>query len=95
MENFTGNEGERFGKRAAEKIGGAVEVAGQKLDAAVDYVESAKQSAKQTLDQACQDGWKGMKEKVMEYTRTEPLSALLIAAGTGLLFGWLTKRSRG
>lgn len=95
MENFSGNETERFGKRAAEKIGSAAEVAGQKLDAAVDYVESTKQSAKETLDQVRQDGWTGMKEKAMEYARTEPLNALLIAAGSGLLLGWLTKRARG
>lgn len=94
MENFSGNESDRLGKRAAETISGAVEVAGQKLDAAVDYVGSAKN----TLGHACQDGWKGMKGlkgKVMEYTRTDPLNALLIAAGTGLVLGWLTKRARG
>lgn len=94
-ENFTGNEGERFGKRAAEKIGSAAEVAGQKLDAAVDYIESTKQSAKQTLDQVRQDGWRGTKARVMEYTRNEPFNALLIAGGAGLLFGLLTKRARG
>jgi ElaB/YqjD/DUF883 family membrane-anchored ribosome-binding protein len=95
MENSIENETERFGKRAAEKIGDAAEVAGQKLDAAVDYVESTKQNAKQTLDQMRQDGWNGIKEKMLEYTRTEPFNALLIAAATGLLLGWLTKRSRG
>ena len=95
MENFNASEGERIGKRAAEKIAGAAEVAGQKLDAAVDYVESTKQSAKQTLDQVRQEGWKGMKGKILEYTRNEPFNALLIAAGAGLFFGWLTKRTRG
>jgi hypothetical protein len=88
MENFSRNEGERLGKRAAEKIAGAAEVAGQKLDAAIDYVESTKQSAKQTLDQVCQDGWPGTKAKVMEYTRKEPLNALLIAVGAGLLLAY-------
>jgi len=95
MENFSGNESDQFGKRTADKIGVAVEVAGQKLDAAVDYVESTKQSAKQTLDQVRQDGWQGMKGKVMEYTRTDPVNALLVAVGSGLLLGWLTKRARG
>lgn len=46
MENHGDDESERFGKRAAEKIGIAADAAGQKLDAAVDYVESAKQRAK-------------------------------------------------
>jgi ElaB/YqjD/DUF883 family membrane-anchored ribosome-binding protein len=84
-----------LGKRAAEKIAGIAEVAGQKLDAVIDYVESTKQSTKQTLDQVCQDGWQGTKVKVMEYTRKEPFNALLIAVGTGLLLGLLTKRARG
>lgn len=95
MENINASEGERFGKRAAEKIAGAAEATGQKLDAAVDYVESTKQSAKQTLDQVRQEGWKGMKRKILEYTRNEPFNALLIAVGAGLFCGWLTKRTRG
>jgi ElaB/YqjD/DUF883 family membrane-anchored ribosome-binding protein len=94
MDNFAGNESERLGKRAADKIGNVVETAGQKLDAAVDYVESAKQSAKQTLERVRQDGWQGTKAKAMEYARKEPLSALLIAAGAGFLLGLLTKRAR-
>jgi ElaB/YqjD/DUF883 family membrane-anchored ribosome-binding protein len=95
MGNCNANEGERFGKRAAEKIADVAEAAGQKLDAAVDYVESTKQSAKQTLDQVRQDGWKGMKERILDYTRNEPFNALVVAAGTGLFVGWLAKRIRG
>jgi ElaB/YqjD/DUF883 family membrane-anchored ribosome-binding protein len=95
MEHFSGNEGEKLGKRTAEKIAGVAEVAGQKLDAAIDYVESTKRSAKQTLDQVCQDGWQGTKAKMIEYTRKEPFNALLIAVGTGLLLGFLTKKARG
>lgn len=95
MEDFGENESQRFGKRAAEKIGSAAEAAGQKLDAAVEYVESTKQRAKQTLDKVRQDWWQGTKARVMEYTRNEPYNALLIAVGTGLLLGLLTKRARG
>jgi ElaB/YqjD/DUF883 family membrane-anchored ribosome-binding protein len=95
MENFNASEGERFGKRSAEKIGLAAEAAGQKLDAAVDYIESTKQSAQQTLDQVRQEGWKGMKGKILEYTRNEPFNALLIAVSAGLFFGWIAKRIRG
>src|SRR4249920_3347826 len=95
MDNFSGDEVERFGKRAAEKIGNAVEVAGQKLDAAVDYVESTKQSAKQTLDQVRQEGWQGTKARMLQYTRKDPFNALLMAVGAGLVLGLLTKRARG
>jgi ElaB/YqjD/DUF883 family membrane-anchored ribosome-binding protein len=95
MDNLGANESERFGKRAAEKIAGAAEAAGQKLDAAVDYVESTKQSAKQTLDQVRQEGWQGTKARMLEYTRKDPFNALLMAVGAGLLLGLLTKRARG
>ena len=94
VENINASESERFGKRAAEKIAGVAEATGQKLDAAVDYVESAKQNAKQTLDQVRQDGWKGMKGRVLEYTRHEPFNALVIAVGAGVFFGWLATRPR-
>ena len=94
MDSLNESESERLGKRAAKQIGIAADVAGQKLDAAVDYVESTRQRAKQTLDNVRQDGWKGMKEKVVEYTRTNPFAALLIAAGAGLILGWLTKKTR-
>jgi hypothetical protein len=94
VENINARAGEGFGKRTAEKIAGAAEATGQKLDAAVDYVESAKQSAKQTMDQVRQEGWKGMKSRVLEYTRHEPLSALVIAVGAGVFFGWLATRPR-
>ena len=94
VENINASESERFGKRAAEKIAGVAEATGQKLDATVDYVESAKQNAKQTLDQVRQDGWKGMKGRVLEYTRHEPFNALVIAVGAGVFFGWLATRPR-
>jgi hypothetical protein len=92
MENPSDNETSRLGKRAAENIGSAVNVAGQKLDAVVDYVESTKQSVQQALGRVRQDGWRGTKERVTEYTRREPGNALLVALGTGLILGWLTKR---
>ena len=95
MENFNANEGERFGQRTAEKIAVAAKATGQKLDAAVDYIESTRQSAKQTLDQVRQEGWKGMRGKILEYTRNEPFNALLIAVSAGLFFGWLRKEPRG
>ena len=94
VENINASESERFGKRAAEKIAGAAAATGQKLDAAVDYVETAKQNAKQTLDQVRQGGWKGMKGRVLEYTRHEPFNALVIAVGAGVFFGWLATRPR-
>ena len=94
MEYPGDNETSGVGKRAAENIGSVVNVAGQKLDAVVDYVESTKQSVQEALGRVRQDGWKGTKERVMEFTRREPVNALLLAVGTGLVLGWLTKKIR-
>lgn len=95
MDNLGASERNGLGKRAAANIGSAVDAAGQKLDAAVDYVATTKQSAQRSLDRLREDGWKGTQARVMEYTRSEPITALLIAVGTGLVLGWLTKRTRG
>jgi len=85
-------EGERLGRRVADKIGGAADVAGQKLDAAVDYVDNTTRAVKDTMNQIRDEGWEGMKRRTLDYTRNEPLYALLIAVSTGMVLGWLTKR---
>jgi ElaB/YqjD/DUF883 family membrane-anchored ribosome-binding protein len=86
------SEGERLGRRVADKIGGAAGVAGEKLDAAVDYVDNTTKVVKDTMNQIRDEGWEGMKKRTLEYTRNEPLYALLIAVSTGMMLGWLTKR---
>jgi len=105
MENFenktsaggsrsTVNEGEKFGKRVAEKVGVAAEVAGQKLDKAVDYVDSTTQNVRESLNKIRDEGWQGMCARTLEYTRKEPFAALMMAVGAGLFLGWITKRGR-
>jgi ElaB/YqjD/DUF883 family membrane-anchored ribosome-binding protein len=88
------DEAERLGKRVASKVGGAVDVAGQQLDRAVDYVDSATQNMRDSLGRIRDEGWRGVCDRTLEYTRKEPMNALLVAVGAGLLLGWLTKRSR-
>ena len=88
------DEAERLGKRVAEKVGGAAEVAGQKLDKAVDYVDSTTQNLRESLNKIRDEGWQGMRARTLEYTRKEPFTALMIAVGAGLFLGWITKRGR-
>ena len=82
----------KFGSRTAEKIGAAVDQAGAKVDAAVEYVSERTQKAKNTLDQVRQEGWNGVKRRTSDLARKEPLTAILLAAGVGLLTGWLVTR---
>ena len=86
-------EGEKLGHRVAQKIGGAVETAGKKVDAAIERVEAATQNAKESFDELRQEGLEGMKKRTFEYTRKQPFTALLLAVGVGVCFGcWMTKR---
>ena len=87
-------EGERLGKRVAEKVGTAAGVAGEKLDKAVDYVDSASHNVRDAMYRIRDEGWKGFCDRTMEYTRKEPFTALMVAVGAGILVGWLTKRGR-
>jgi hypothetical protein len=89
---------EREAERAGQKIGSHVsrlaESAGNKFDSAVDYMEDAAQSAKRSFQSMTDEGWEGMKRKAIDYTRREPMNALLLAIGAGVLVGWATRRAR-
>ena len=88
------NEGEKFGKRVAEKVGDAVGVAGQKLDNAMEYVDSTTQTVRESFNRIRDEGIEGLRGRALSYTRREPMTALCIAVTAGLLLGWLTKRGR-
>lgn len=89
-----GREAERAGQRIGSQVGRFAESAGQKFDSAVDYMEDAAQSAKRSLQSMTDEGWEGMKRRALDYTRKEPLNALLLAIGAGVLVGWATRRVR-
>jgi len=88
------NEGEKFGKRVAEKVGDAMGTAGQKLDDAIEYVDSTTQTVRDSFNRIRDEGFEGLRARTLDYTRREPLTALCIAVTAGLLLGWLTKRGR-
>jgi len=88
--------GERLGHRAAQKIGEAAEAAGRKVDATMETMSAATQSARDSLEGLRKEGWDGMRRTAMAYTRKEPLAALMLALGVGICLGcWLTKRQVG
>jgi hypothetical protein len=89
-----GREAERAGHRIGSQVGRLAETAGSKLDSAVDYMEETAQSVKHSFQAMTDEGWEGFKRKAIDYTRKEPLNALLLAVGAGVLVGWATRRSR-
>src|SRR5262245_3658950 len=87
-------EAERAGQKVGAQVGRLAETAGAKFDSAVDYVDDAAHSVKQSFRAMTDEGWEGLKRKAVDYTRKEPLNALLLAIGTGILVGWATRRVR-
>jgi ElaB/YqjD/DUF883 family membrane-anchored ribosome-binding protein len=84
--------GDSLGQRVAQKISSVAENAGQKIDAAVGYVDKAKSGVAQSVDRMKGAGCEGLKQKVVDYARREPLTALGTAAAAGILLAWVTNR---
>lgn len=84
-----------LGQRVAEKVSSVAETAGRKVDAAVDYVGKAKSEVTQSLNSMKGVGFGGLKEKVVDYARREPLTALAAAAAAGILLAWVSRKSNG
>jgi ElaB/YqjD/DUF883 family membrane-anchored ribosome-binding protein len=85
---------ERIGHRTAEAIGSVANVAGNKLDAAIDFVSDKTQRAEESIRKVNREGWDGIKHRTSDYARKQPLTSLLLAIGTGLLVGLVIGRGR-
>ena len=84
-----------LGQRVAQKISNVAETAGQKIDAAVGYVDKAKSGVAQSVDKMKGVGYQGLQQKVVDYARREPLTALAAATAAGILLAWVTNRRGG
>ncbi len=89
-----GGEAERTGQRVGAQVGDFAEKAAARFDSALDQMGEKAQSVKQSFQSLTDEGWEGMKKKAVDYTRKEPLNALLLAIGTGILVGLATRRAR-
>ena len=87
--------GDSLGQRVAQKISSVAETAGDKIDAAVGYVDKAKSGVAQSVDKIKGVGCEGLKQKVVDYASPEPLTALATAAAAGILLAWVTNRRGG
>ena len=90
----TGSDKKRVGQQVAEAVSSAAHTAGHKMDATVDYAESVAHNVKDQVTTFYDRDLRDLKDRALEYTRTQPLSALLIAVGAGIVLGWLTRRER-
>jgi ElaB/YqjD/DUF883 family membrane-anchored ribosome-binding protein len=83
--------GERLAMRVADRIGSTAANVGQRLDAAVDYLERTTESLRTAFNFMGDEEWERVKNRALDYTRQEPLKALVIAVSTGFVLGRLTK----
>ena len=108
MSEQAGRVGEqvgRMGERAAEQAGrvtdlaaararGFVSSAREQAEQAAGYVQDAVQQTRDKVAQYTEGGYERIRDDVLSYTRQQPMNALLVAAGVGLILGWLTSLGR-
>jgi ElaB/YqjD/DUF883 family membrane-anchored ribosome-binding protein len=58
------------------------------------YVERAARQARHTVTAYRDDGFEKVTQDIAGYTRERPMTALLIAAGVGVMLGWLSAAGR-
>jgi len=79
---------------AAARARGIVTSAREGAQQAADYVQEAVQHTREKVAEYTEGGFDRIREDVVSYTRRQPVSALLVAAGVGLIIGWLTSLGR-
>ena len=88
MENERSLE-ERGGARQTSSIERGFGEAREGLEHASEYITDAVAKTQETVTRYRDGGMDLVKKDVVEYTREQPVTALLIATGAGLLLGML------
>lgn len=77
--------------RLKETVRGGIETAKAKV---VEGYEKASEKVHHALDKAADTSIHDVQDSVVTYVRRNPTKSLLIAAGTGLLIGFLLRSRR-
>lgn len=85
----TSGAGQSASEWAATQARGMAKTAKEGMEQAGEYIQGAMDRTREKVAEYREQGIEHMKEDVIKYTREQPLSALLIAAGGGLLLGLL------
>jgi ElaB/YqjD/DUF883 family membrane-anchored ribosome-binding protein len=83
-----------YAGEAKEYVQGAVQQTKDYVAGAREYVEDTVQQARDKMSEYSEGGIDRVKRDVTGYTREQPMTALLIAAGAGLVLGWLSAAGR-
>jgi ElaB/YqjD/DUF883 family membrane-anchored ribosome-binding protein len=87
-------EAKDYATEAKEYVQGAVQQTKEYAEGAREYVGDAVQQARDKMSEYREGGMEKMRHDVVGYTREQPMTALLIAAGAGLVLGWLSATGR-
>ena len=77
-----------------ERVGQAAEAVSDAAERTGAYVGEALDQAKSKAAEYRDGGWSRVQDDVREYTRAQPVAALAMAAGVGLLLGWIATSRR-
>ncbi len=83
-----------YATEAKEYVQGAVRQTKDYVAGAREYVEDTVQQTRDKISEYSEGGIDRVKRDVTGYTREQPMTALLIAAGAGLVLGWLSAAGR-
>jgi ElaB/YqjD/DUF883 family membrane-anchored ribosome-binding protein len=100
--------GERVGsaaQQAGEQMGRVTDLAAARgkqivdsaregAEKAAEYFQGAVEQTREKLNEYREAGFGKVRDDALTYTRQQPMNALLIAAGVGLVVGWLTALGR-
>jgi ElaB/YqjD/DUF883 family membrane-anchored ribosome-binding protein len=88
------HEAKNYATEAKEYAQEAVDQTREYVQGAKDYVEGAVQQARDKMSEYREGGFDKVKHDLAGYTREQPMTALLIATGAGLVLGLLSAAGR-
>jgi ElaB/YqjD/DUF883 family membrane-anchored ribosome-binding protein len=81
-------------EQARQTISAAADAVESTVGEARGHFRSAVDHARDKMTEYREHGWGRVQGDVVEYTRSQPLAALGMAAAIGLLLGWLSSAAR-
>lgn len=83
-----------YAAEAKEYVQGAAQQTKEYVENAREYVGDAVQQARDKMAEYREGGVEKVRHDLVGYTREQPMTALLLAAGAGLVLGWLSAAGR-
>jgi ElaB/YqjD/DUF883 family membrane-anchored ribosome-binding protein len=87
-------EAKEYAAEAKEYVQEVVQHTKEYVEGAREYIGDAVQQARDKVNDFREGGVEKVRHDVVSYAREQPMTALLIAAGAGLVLGWLSAAGR-